>query len=97
VKGVVRLPIRGLILLIEGYRRFISPMKGPTCRFVPTCSTYAQQALDTHGLMRGSWLATRRICRCHPWGGHGFDPVPLKNAECGVRSAECAQADGRKG
>jgi len=59
------------------YRRWLSPLKPPLCRFMPTCSSYAIEALETHGAVRGSWLAARRICRCHPWGGHGYDPVPL--------------------
>lgn len=46
------------------------------CRFIPSCSEYALEALEVHGTGRGSWLAARRLCRCHPWGGHGFDPVP---------------------
>ena len=58
------------------YRRFISPLKPPVCRFIPTCSAYAQEAFAKHGALRGGWLATCRICRCHPWGGHGYDPVP---------------------
>lgn len=65
-----------LTLPVIFYRRCISPMKPPTCRFMPTCSEYAIQALRKHGPFRGSWLAVRRILRCHPWGGSGYDPVP---------------------
>lgn len=61
---------------VRFYRRFLSPLKPPTCRFQPTCSQYAIEALARHGALKGGWLATRRICRCHPWGGHGWDPVP---------------------
>lgn len=65
-----------LTLPVIFYRRCISPMKPPTCRFTPTCSEYAIQALRKHGPFRGAWLAVRRILRCHPWGGSGYDPVP---------------------
>jgi putative membrane protein insertion efficiency factor len=68
--------IRVLLLVIRGYQRFVSPLKPPTCRFVPTCSAYAAEALSSHGALRGTWLTLRRLCRCHPWGGHGHDPVP---------------------
>jgi putative membrane protein insertion efficiency factor len=67
---------RILAALVRFYRRWLSPLKPPLCRFTPTCSEYALDALAEHGALRGSWLATRRICRCHPWGGHGHDPVP---------------------
>jgi putative membrane protein insertion efficiency factor len=67
---------RAGILLVRGYRRLLSPLKPPTCRFLPTCSGYAIEALERHGALRGGWLTVRRICRCHPWGGHGYDPVP---------------------
>jgi putative membrane protein insertion efficiency factor len=50
------------------------------CRYVPTCSSYALEAYEVHGFARGSWLSARRICRCHPWGGHGYDPVPPEKA-----------------
>ncbi len=82
-------PVRGLAARaavaivsapIRGYRTFLSPLLPPSCRFVPTCSEYALEALQTHGPVRGSWLALRRIARCHPipWlgGRSGFDPVP---------------------
>lgn len=65
-----------LILPIRFYQLCISPMLGPSCRFTPTCSQYAVEALRKHGPLKGSWLAVRRICRCHPWGGSGYDPVP---------------------
>ncbi len=58
------------------YRRFISPLKPPTCRFYPTCSAYALEALEIHGAWKGSWLAARRICRCHPFHPGGIDHVP---------------------
>ena len=65
-----------LSLPVRAYRLFISPLLGTNCRYAPSCSAYAVEALMTHGAVRGTWLATRRICRCHPWGGSGYDPVP---------------------
>ena len=67
---------RLLILPIRFYQRSISPLFPPTCRFTPTCSQYAIEAIDKHGPVKGLWLAIKRISRCHPWGGSGYDPVP---------------------
>ena len=67
---------RVLIVLITGYRRFVSPLLGPHCRFAPSCSAYALEAVRVHGALRGSWLAVRRIARCHPFNPGGLDPVP---------------------
>ena len=67
---------RVLMVLITGYRRFISPLLGPHCRFAPSCSAYALEAVRVHGALRGSWLAVRRIARCHPFNPGGFDPGP---------------------
>lgn len=64
------------IFLIRGYQLLLSPLLGGNCRFHPTCSEYAIEAMRAHGVMRGSWLTVRRIGRCHPWGGAGHDPVP---------------------
>ncbi|MCD8282871.1 MAG: membrane protein insertion efficiency factor YidD [Prevotella sp.] len=67
----------GLLLLpIRFYRNCISPFTPPTCRFTPTCSQYAMEAITKYGPARGLWLAIRRLLRCHPWGGSGYDPVP---------------------
>ncbi|MGH7467078.1 MAG: membrane protein insertion efficiency factor YidD [Longimicrobiales bacterium] len=68
--------VRFFVFLIGGYRRFISPALPPACRFTPSCSAYAQEAFLRHGAVRGVWLTMRRLLRCHPFGGHGFDPVP---------------------
>ncbi|MCH5308099.1 MAG: membrane protein insertion efficiency factor YidD [Prevotella sp.] len=65
-----------LLLPIRFYQIAISPLLGPSCRFTPTCSEYARQALIKHGPFKGLWLASRRLLRCHPWGGSGYDPVP---------------------
>jgi hypothetical protein len=65
-----------LIGLVRFYRLAISPWLGMNCRFQPTCSEYAIEALRRHGVFRGTWLAVKRIGRCHPWGGSGYDPVP---------------------
>ena len=65
----------GLHLAVRGYRRVTAGRPSP-CRFDPTCSAYALEALEGHGAVRGTWLTVRRIARCHPWGGHGWDPVP---------------------
>jgi putative membrane protein insertion efficiency factor len=70
------LPARGLRLAVRGYQRFISPALPPACRFAPSCSQYAVEALTRHGAVRGSWLALKRIARCHPWHPGGHDPVP---------------------
>jgi putative membrane protein insertion efficiency factor len=66
-------PFIGLVRL---YQLTLSPWLGMNCRFQPTCSAYAIEALGTHGVIKGGWLALRRIARCHPWGGSGYDPVP---------------------
>ncbi|OLU22375.1 membrane protein insertion efficiency factor YidD [Pseudomonas sp. PA15(2017)] len=71
-----RLTLKLLIGLVRGYQLFISPLIGPRCRFHPTCSQYAIDALRCHGALRGSWLALRRLGRCHPWHPGGYDPVP---------------------
>jgi uncharacterized protein len=65
-----------LIGTVRLYQKTLSPMLRPACRFTPTCSQYAVEALEKYGTIKGSWLASRRISRCHPWGGHGYDPVP---------------------
>ncbi|GBQ15658.1 membrane protein insertion efficiency factor YidD [Swaminathania salitolerans] len=65
-----------LLTLLRFYKRYISPQLGQNCRFHPGCSTYAEEALRKHGIARGSWLALRRILRCHPFHRGGFDPVP---------------------
>lgn len=65
-----------LIQPIRGYQKYISPLKPPSCRYTPTCSQYAVEALRKHGPLKGLWLAVKRILSCHPWGGSGYDPVP---------------------
>lgn len=72
------LAARVLTALIGLYQRFISPLLGAHCRFEPTCSAYAAEAVSTHGALRGTWLALRRIARCHPWNPGGIDPVPAR-------------------
>ncbi len=64
------------VFLIRCYQRLLSPVLGNNCRYLPTCSTYAAEAIQSHGILKGGWLAIRRVSRCHPWGGHGYDPVP---------------------
>jgi hypothetical protein len=67
------------ILLIKIYQYTISPILGANCRYTPTCSQYSVEAIKVHGPIKGLWLAIKRIGSCHPWGGHGYDPVPPKN------------------
>ena len=67
-----------LIILIKAYRYLVSPWLGSHCRFYPSCSQYALEALQEHGAVRGSWLSLRRLSRCHPWHAGGVDPVPKK-------------------
>ena len=70
-------PVQRLIgLAIHAYQVAIAPVLGPACRFEPSCSRYAAEAVERHGALRGSWLAARRLGRCHPFGGYGPDPVP---------------------
>ena len=72
-KRILTLPLIGLVRF---YQVCISPLKPATCRFTPTCSQYALQALQKYGPIKGCWLAIKRIAKCHPWGGSGYDPVP---------------------
>jgi hypothetical protein len=64
------------VVLIKLYQWVLSPVLGPKCRYTPSCSQYALEALKKYGPLKGGWLSIRRISRCHPWGGHGYDPVP---------------------
>ena len=73
VGKVLAWPLLGLVRI---YRYGVSPLIGANCRFQPTCSAYAEEALRRYGAFRGGWLALKRIGRCHPWGGSGYDPVP---------------------
>jgi uncharacterized protein len=81
--------LRALCLLpIRAYQYVVSPLLPKSCRFLPTCSDYAAEAIATHGALRGGWLAARRLLRCHPWGAWGYDPVPAAhrhgaNDRCG--------------
>ena len=76
-------PLQRLVtLFIRGYQLFISPLLGPRCRFTPTCSHYAIDAIKVHGTVKGSWLAVKRILKCHPLHPGGNDPVPQKNDRC---------------
>jgi len=67
---------RSLLLLVGAYRFLVSPLLPPACRFHPSCSSYAEEALRRHGALQGGWLAARRVCRCGPWHAGGYDPVP---------------------
>lgn len=85
---------RALMQLVRAYRRCISPLYGPTCRFWPTCSAYALEALRVHGAVRGSWLAVRRIGRCHPFNPGGVDPVPPSRSLAGAKGRHVERAQG---
>ena len=76
------------IASIRVYQYAISPMMANHCRFYPSCSCYALEAIETHGLLRGGWLSLRRLGRCHPWNPGGYDPVPLSNT---ARSSSMAE------
>lgn len=75
-RGILRLPSLLLLGLLRIYQRFISPLTPPTCRYYPSCSAYAVTAIVRHGALRGTWLAARRVLRCHPWAPGGVDDVP---------------------
>ncbi|MEZ0352696.1 membrane protein insertion efficiency factor YidD [Mycobacterium sp. pR1184] len=76
VGSASRTVVRGLIFLIQLYRHMVSPLRPATCRFIPTCSQYAVDALSEYGLIRGSWLAAARLAKCGPWHRGGWDPIP---------------------
>jgi putative membrane protein insertion efficiency factor len=73
--------VRALVFVIQLYRHMVSPLRPPTCRFVPTCSQYAVDALTEYGLIRGSWLAAARLAKCGPWHRGGWDPIPERRSE----------------
>ena len=75
----MRLARDAAIGLIRIYQWLVSPLLPRACRFAPSCSEYAAEAIGRHGVLRGGWLAARRLLRCHPWGGDGFDPVPQRH------------------
>jgi putative membrane protein insertion efficiency factor len=74
--GLRHLPVRAAIFAVELYRTYVSPMRLPSCRFTPTCSQYAVEALSEYGLVRGGWLTTVRLAKCGPWHRGGWDPIP---------------------
>ncbi|MFZ1174854.1 MAG: membrane protein insertion efficiency factor YidD [Mycobacterium sp.] len=97
VRAVIRTAgnaaVRGLVFLIQLYRHMVSPLRPATCRFVPTCSQYAVDALTEYGLIRGSWLAVARLVKCGPWHPGGWDPIP-DHAGCRVNLEDTSDAWG---
>ena len=81
MKFLARVPDALLAGLVRAYQLIISPVLAGSCRYHPTCSQYALDAIDTHGPLAGSWLAIKRVARCHPWGSSGFDPIPPRNTK----------------
>ena len=73
---LVRFLTQALVLPVRAYQATLSRLLPPMCRYQPTCSHYMVEAIERHGPVRGLWLGTKRLCRCHPWGGQGYDPVP---------------------
>lgn len=88
----VVLLLRGLI---RGYQLLISPILPASCRFMPSCSAYAMEAVAKHGAVTGSWLAAKRVCRCHPWNDGGYDPVPESKGPELKSKAVCGDAPSR--
>jgi putative membrane protein insertion efficiency factor len=87
-----------LIALLRGYRAVISPLYGQVCRYHPSCSAYALEAVQVHGSLKGSWLAVRRLGRCHPWAAGGYDPGPPQNRPADRPTAGTApRATGQEG
>jgi putative membrane protein insertion efficiency factor len=76
MKDLAKILALPFILLIQFYRKVISPWTRPSCRFTPTCSQYGLQAFRRYGVFKGFWLTAKRLARCHPWGGSGYDPLP---------------------
>ena len=76
MKWLLKILAIPFMVLIKLYQWILSPLMGPKCRFTPTCSHYAMEAFKKYGVFKGFWLSVNRIRRCHPWGGHGYDPVP---------------------
>ena len=76
LKAIQQMLALPFIILIKIYQVIISPLFPSSCRYTPTCSNYAAEALKKYGILKGGWLSLKRILRCHPWGGSGYDPVP---------------------
>lgn len=76
MKPLQRILSLPFVIMIRFYQWVISPVIGPKCRYTPTCSQYALEAFRKYGVVKGFWLSVKRISRCHPWGGHGYDPLP---------------------
>ena len=83
-----------LVLLLRGYRAVISPLYGQVCRYHPSCSAYALEAVTVHGAGRGTWLSVRRIGRCHPWAAGGYDPVPSPASSAAESSSQSPSTRG---
>jgi uncharacterized protein len=93
-RRLLRLPAATVVLILRVWQFLVSPVYGQTCRFYPSCSSYALEAVDRHGLLRGGWLAVRRLGRCHPWNPGGVDLVPPKAGTTAPATPD-AQSDGR--